>query len=500
MSLQAIWIVHIPKSGDVIAPTVPFSRLYQTYLMKAKQVEQDKHVPLPNNPEFARSLIFELGYTKDGFSKFIESRDSCKIPDQKPVYELNTSQGKLWPVVVVEQPGLLLCCLPFVAQGASKRPPLIEIHGVTLGFTLLCALGDFLRNIQPAEIGNKTSDIYSFLSLAAPFGTVLDTTVDSILAKMANKTSSTSNTQKQPAWKPMVHKGKNQMFLSVTEFVRAVQYDRENIDDVWDVYGTVSCKAELEGTMPTVTMTLSQTSEGEITPLNHLIIHPCVQSADAYVSNEGTDRVTSRRVRFTPPLEMITLCHYTVNPTKVPPITGSFEMFVEDDRVKMKVHLKLSDNVKNQFEYCELQVPFGKRGPISIVESSLNHGSLMLSPNKSILVWNIGQRFPARNPIITMSSIILLGNSQEKSTGSMEEQFCSGQNAYAQVYFKIVDYTMSGSCIDAKSIQVSPNMKYKLNCIREFISSEYKLWNVHGDSLVSAVPKFLSDRQSMKDT
>ena len=31
--------------------------------------------------------------------------------------------------------------------------------------------------------------------------------------------------------------------------------------------------------------------------------------------------------------------------------------------------------------------------------------------------------------------------------------------------------------------------------VREFQSVEYKFWNVHGDAIVSAVPKYLSDRQ-----
>lgn len=499
MSIQALWIVrNRPSKGSDDA--VLFSRFYQTYIRKSKQLDGDQHVPIPNNPEFAKALLFEVGHTSDEFSKFIPSRDSCKRVEQKPVYEINTSHGQLWPLVVIEQSGVALCCLPFVSQGARNRPPLIDIPGVTLGFTLLCALGDFLRNTALAEFDQKISDLYAFLTQAAPFGTVLDTTVDSVLAKMANRASATPKLQKQPAWKPVLHKGKNQMHLAVTEYVRAVQYDRDNIDDVWDVYGTVSCKAELEGAIPTVTMTISQAIEGEVTPLNHLLIHPCVQSADAYILEEGKDRAIPRRVRFTPPLEIITLCHYRVNPTRQPPITGSFELFAEEERIKIKVQLRLSENIKNVFEYCELQIPFGKRGPLTIQESSLSHGSLVLSSDKTVLVWNIGQRFPAKQPDITMSSIVLLGNSKAKSTGSLEEQFCTGQNAYAQLFFKIVDFTQSGCFIDAKSIQVSPNMKYKLSCVREFLSSEYKLWNVHGDSLVSAIPKCLSDHQTIMDT
>ena len=42
------------------------------------------------------------------------------------------------------------------------------------------------------------------------------------------------------------------------------------------------------------------------------------------------------------------------------------------------------------------------------------------------------------------------------------------------------------------------NIAHSLLCfsVREFQSVEYKFWNVHGDAIVSAVPKYLSDRQT----
>lgn len=35
--------------------------------------------------------------------QFVESRDSCHKKSQKPVFEISTAVGKLWPVIVVEQ-------------------------------------------------------------------------------------------------------------------------------------------------------------------------------------------------------------------------------------------------------------------------------------------------------------------------------------------------------------------------------------------------------------
>ena len=48
--------------------------------------------------------------------------------------------------------------------------------------------------------------------------------------------------------------------------------------------------------------------------------------------NLGRDRAVPRRIRFAPPTEIFTLCHYTVSRVKKLPITGSFEMFVSSTR------------------------------------------------------------------------------------------------------------------------------------------------------------------------
>ena len=91
-------------------------------------------------------------------SQFVEERDSCALPFQKPVYELFA--GKLWPVVCIEKVSLLamsLCsqeegncvkererglCIeldtpaqnavlfvaaPLVEARGEQRPPLIEM-------------------------------------------------------------------------------------------------------------------------------------------------------------------------------------------------------------------------------------------------------------------------------------------------------------------------------------------------------------------------------------
>ena len=49
----------------------------------------------------------------------------------------------------------------------------------------------------------------------------------------------------QPAWKPSSLKTKPQLHLGITEHVRAVMYDHHHMEDVCQVYGSVTCKVSL---------------------------------------------------------------------------------------------------------------------------------------------------------------------------------------------------------------------------------------------------------------
>jgi len=46
------------------------------------------------------------------------------------------------------------------------------------------------------QIPQKTGELYSYLSEAAPYGCIMDTTVDSVVAKINNRTSVAQKTVK----------------------------------------------------------------------------------------------------------------------------------------------------------------------------------------------------------------------------------------------------------------------------------------------------------------
>ena len=47
---------------------------------------------------------------------------------------------------------------------------------------------------------------------------------------------------KQPSWRPSGVKGSARLQLNIKEEIRAVQYDKIDVSDCWDIFGTVHCK------------------------------------------------------------------------------------------------------------------------------------------------------------------------------------------------------------------------------------------------------------------
>lgn len=65
------------------------------------------------------------------------------------------------------------------------------------------------------------------------------------------------------------------------------QFNKENTADTFDLYGSVSCKSDLEVALSDVTINLSYNSPESAIPMDNLLIHPCVQSADCSMLQRG---------------------------------------------------------------------------------------------------------------------------------------------------------------------------------------------------------------------
>ncbi|XP_006894390.1 PREDICTED: AP-5 complex subunit mu-1 [Elephantulus edwardii] len=475
MAQRAVWLIsHEP--GTPHGGTVRFSRRYPTVEKRARVFNGASYVPIPEDGPLLKALLFELRLLDDN-KDFVQSRDSCSRINKTSVYGLPVEGEELWPIVAFLKNGMIYASVPLVEQTLSPRPPLISISGISQGFELLFGVQDFLYSGQKneAEINTKLSQLPDLLLQTCPFGTLLDASLQNSLDNM--NFASVTQLPKQPAWKTGTYKGKPQVSISITEKVKSMQYDKRDVADTWQVTGTVTCKCDLEGIMPNVTVSLSLPTNGS--PLQDILVHPCVTSLDSAILTSSSintmdDSAFSGPYKFpfTPPLESFNLCYYT-SQVPVPPILGFYQI-QEEVQLKITVNLKLHESVKNNFDFCEARIPFYNRGPITHVEYKVSFGQLEVFREKGLLIWTIGQKFP-KSMEITLSGTVTFGAKNHEKQPF--DQICIGGTAYVKLHFKILDYTLTGCYADQHSVQVFATGKPKISTHRKLISSDYYIWN-----------------------
>ncbi|XP_027427924.1 AP-5 complex subunit mu-1 isoform X4 [Zalophus californianus] len=240
MAQRAVWLIsHEP--GTPLCGTVRFSRRYPTVEKRARVFNGTSYVPIPEDGPFLKALLFELRLLDDD-KDFVESRDSCSHINKTSVYGLLVGGGELWPVVAFLKNNMIYACVPLVEQTLSPRPPLISISGISQSFELLFGIQDFLHLGQKndTELNTKLNQLPDLLLQACPFGTLLDANLQNSLDSI--NFASVTHPQKQPAWKVGTYKGKPQVSISITEKVKSMQYDKQDIADTWQVVGAVTCK------------------------------------------------------------------------------------------------------------------------------------------------------------------------------------------------------------------------------------------------------------------
>ncbi|GAB1608634.1 AP-5 complex subunit mu-1-like [Argonauta hians] len=483
MKIRSLWVYYM-GSSTTSSPRLIFSRRFPTVEKWSVLNEKEQYVPIPQNAEFTKNL-FNCIRSNSKLNK--NSEQKCSNQDKSPFYTLNTALGKLYPVVIWTKEQFLFCCLPFVESTSHSKSFLIEIPGITLCHGLLSALSDIVNISHLNNENSLFNDISTFLIEAVPLGKIRDVNLTSINTKIANKPILAAGNQKQPAWRPNIHKGKNQMYICVSENVRAAICGTNQKRNDWEVYGKVTCKCDLDGIVPEVTLNIIQMPTSERYCLDNFTVHPCVQSADVddvLSDNQELDsRISSRRIRFIPPQEQFTLCNYSVSDPRDMPITGYYDMQVEPGgKVVIEVRLTLNPKIKNSFEVCELQIPIYNRGLVQSYEVNASQGSVQLV-DKRKLVWNIGQKFPSKSLEVFLTSTLILNKQLPTKPDMYEDPFCIDLNSYILLTFRINDFTQSGCHVDSKSVQVKGKAKCKLNTVHEYVSSHYKFWNIHGNSL-----------------
>ncbi|KAF7665827.1 hypothetical protein LDENG_00130650 [Lucifuga dentata] len=486
MSLRALWIISQEKGENV---SIRFSRRFSTVELRAKNLAGSSYVAVPEESIFLHFLLTELGLA-DPHKSYVALRDDCLHRHRSPALELHVDgpgKGVLWPVLAILQGPLILACLPLVDAPAEPRPPLASLLSVSQGLTLLAGLQTFLLSSgsKPDSEGlaSRLAMLPSVLLQVCPLGTPLD--VPQLGAPATSTVPPPAGNQKQPAWKTGLHRGRAVVNVALTEMVRSMQYGNQSKQDLWDVYGTVTCKCEVEGVLPNVTVTLALPPNGS--PLQDILVHPCVTSLDSSILTassvdncDGSAFSGPYKFPFSPPLEPFRLCSYT-SQVPVPPILGFYQLKEEESQLHLSVTLKLHESVKNSFEYCEAHLPFFNRDQMGNVDVKVSSGQLEISKEKNLLIWVLGQKFPKTREVTMEGKISFSG-----PVPGPTDPLCTKLTAYIKMYFKVPDVTLSGCCVDQHSVQIYSSAKPRIVTSRELQSKEYFIWNSTGAAPVSS--------------
>lgn len=213
---------------------------------RAKCLAGSSYVAVPEDNIVLQLLLTELGLS-DLEKPYVAVRDDCLNRQRSPALELRVDspdKGPLWPVLAIMQGPLILACLALVDAPPESRPPLSSLLSVSQGLSLLAGLQAFLLSsgskTDSEGLVSRLAMLPSTLLQICPLGTPLD--VPLLWAPAVPSVPVPTGNQKQPAWKTGLHRGRAVVNVALVETVRSMQYGNRSRQDLWDVFGTVTCK------------------------------------------------------------------------------------------------------------------------------------------------------------------------------------------------------------------------------------------------------------------
>ncbi|GAM16847.1 hypothetical protein SAMD00019534_000220, partial [Acytostelium subglobosum LB1] len=517
-TLRGVWILKEHTTGaDVV-----FSKRINTVEVRVRLMAGTNYSSIPADNDLLKLFYFEIMSANNSSSSSNNTQQQSQQQQQQStslrVYQstpnthvISLNQDRLWPVVYIKRKNFYYITIPVIEEHLTTaiKPSLIELPSITASVSFLEEVAYFTQAFLSKPPPYPELQVY-FANII-PFGQPTDSNFNNVKTMIKSGFPTTDTfTPRRPAWRPFLHKGKQQLDFIISETIQSIQYDSPGVVDQCKVFGSLYCKAELEGlpevsaylttppySAPPNTVGAGFSSEASIT---HMSIDATVQTT--------SDVMVTNKITFTPPLDTFKVLSYGVAGIKTIPVRGFYQMKeITPTVVKILVQLKLNSEMTNSFDYCVMRIPFKNRGNIHIVNASPTTGTLHIDVNLKAIIWNIGQKFSGRNLEVALPAEITFTNNTtipptlsvtgssgnqsvtgfpsqqfpitETSLGDEDERdpFCQGTNSYVRLFFKLLHSTLSGFNIDSKKVSIYPASKYKINVDRELVSTDYVIWN-----------------------
>ena len=426
------------------------------------------------SPNLKKSSLFKSGSKNN--SPLISNAVIAKVLPQQ-----------VFPFVGIVVGGVTFMALPLIVpnsldmtgtQFSQSMQTSREYPAISGAFCFLQDLASnfFLANQKHQKVDELTNYLHMYLSQSAPYGRPIDTApsnVHHLLTKTFPIQDEELSSSKRPAWKAHNIKFDQQrIHFIIRENVLSAQFDKKDIPDELSCFGSVLCSAEIDG-FSDVTVSLS-----DLNNIKHMAVHYCCRDHPDEMTHPGD---YSMSISFSPPAGAFVLCKYNIAHATKPPVRGYYQMReLADNKIEFLLQLAI-DSTDDQFDYCNVLIPFPNRSDIVDISYQSQQGQLTKGKGRNNLVWAIGNRWKTKE--LSMSATVTFNPTDSASASKdVSDPFFVNKNALVRLQYKLLNSTVSGIMIDPKTISLNSTSKLEgITVKREIVSEDCVIYNSRGD-------------------
>eukprot|EP00746_Dinoflagellata_sp_MGD_P067009 gnl/MRDRNA2_/MRDRNA2_27685_c0_seq1.p1 gnl/MRDRNA2_/MRDRNA2_27685_c0~~gnl/MRDRNA2_/MRDRNA2_27685_c0_seq1.p1 ORF type:complete len:691 (-),score=121.36 gnl/MRDRNA2_/MRDRNA2_27685_c0_seq1:73-2145(-) len=404
--LRGLWIFHAESDVRLL-----MSRRFPTVEKKMQRLLGDDYVALPSDEDINILFICEILHEEEDQYIPPEIPEPFRDDFQQGSFAWNAEQeayaeklwpmgpvcsicnGKIWPVLFLFKKGFYLVTVVALEKPydiATVRA--LDLPEITSAFAVLEDIADFIpANLTISDVAG-ISELQYYIRSAIPFGSPMNTNYQ-LLRKVRhgfpNKEDDIS--QRSPAWKPYLYKGKSKLTISVVETVNCTLYGKPDYADECFIAGTVYCCADIPG-IPEISVPISYQNEQGKPP------EVSVHNSAHVVGGIKAANESAFKISCTPPTGPFVLCRYRYERSPVVPLRGFYQI-KEMSPVEFRLLLQIQFHpmVGSSFWSCQVRLPFQHRGVIKSHDLKCSGGSFSLTDHGQSILWNLNVRRPRGN-------------------------------------------------------------------------------------------------------
>lgn len=404
--LRGLWIFHAESDVRLL-----MSRRFPTVEKKMQRLLGEDYVALPCDEDINMIFITEILHEEEdhyippgipepfhedfqqGSFSWNEGQEA-HTEKRWPMGPISSiCKGKIWPVLFLFKKGFYLVTV----VGLEKKYKIeqvraLELPQITAAFSVLEDVCDFIpANLTISDVAG-ISELQYYIRSAIPFGSPVNTNyhlLRMVRHGFASKEDETS--QRSPAWKPYLYKGKSKLTLLLLEMVNCTLYGKPEYEDECFIAGTVYCCADISG-IPEICVPISYHNDQGTPP--EISVHNCAH----VVGGLKAAKEDSFKISCVPPTGPFVLCRYRYPKSPIIPVRGFYQIKeMSPVEFRLLLQIQLHPVVGSAFWSCQVRLPFHHRGVIKSHDLKCTGGSFSLTDHGQSILWNLNVRRPRGN-------------------------------------------------------------------------------------------------------